>query len=375
MSHVDEGRLHALLDGALAPGTPEHRDVEAHLKQCADCRARLEAAREERAGASELLGLLGPDVIEGPAFDELKARGGPGSAPPVSTRRGRPWTGLPLAWAASIAVAIGGGWLGHAAWDRPGTMQSSSDTQATATGGELAREPAPVAEEGARAADPSTAADPDVAADVTGRVAAEAAPPASAPPARAEPAPVPGAAVLDFDALAEAAVDPDLVALARVLADAETRADAAGAWRPVTPAQAAVHLGQPAFEPAALPWDRMEAATVEGRALVRTQHPLADGETAELVQATWAGASPVHDVEGGGAAAAQERAARADLPTGPRPPDAADIDEAAMLFVPAAPPSPERAALAVHLAGTRLGLTLRAPGDRARLEALWTRMR
>src|SRR3989442_11997677 len=43
MSHVDEGTLHAYLDGALPPG--ERSQVDAHLAECRDCRERLAAAR------------------------------------------------------------------------------------------------------------------------------------------------------------------------------------------------------------------------------------------------------------------------------------------------------------------------------------------
>ena len=40
MSHVDEGLLHALLDGGLE-GTAELAEVEDHLSTCAECRQRL----------------------------------------------------------------------------------------------------------------------------------------------------------------------------------------------------------------------------------------------------------------------------------------------------------------------------------------------
>ncbi|PYO77356.1 MAG: hypothetical protein DMD67_06720 [Gemmatimonadetes bacterium] len=40
MSHVDDGTLHAYLDGELSP--PETQTVETHVVQCPACRTRLE---------------------------------------------------------------------------------------------------------------------------------------------------------------------------------------------------------------------------------------------------------------------------------------------------------------------------------------------
>src|SRR5439155_15691994 len=50
MSHVDEGTLHAYLDGELP--SSERVALEAHLAQCATCRAGLEEERALRARAS-----------------------------------------------------------------------------------------------------------------------------------------------------------------------------------------------------------------------------------------------------------------------------------------------------------------------------------
>ena len=52
MSHVDEGTLHAYLDGELPPS--ERAGLEAHIAQCASCRTRLsdERALRERIVAA-----------------------------------------------------------------------------------------------------------------------------------------------------------------------------------------------------------------------------------------------------------------------------------------------------------------------------------
>ncbi|NIP77733.1 MAG: hypothetical protein GWM90_00430, partial [Gemmatimonadetes bacterium] len=53
---MDEGTLHALLDGALRAESPDEADrAEAHLRACEDCRARYERAAELRDAATGVL--------------------------------------------------------------------------------------------------------------------------------------------------------------------------------------------------------------------------------------------------------------------------------------------------------------------------------
>ena len=97
MSHVDEGTLHAYLDGALPPD--ERAQVEAHLAACAECQERLAEARSLIARADALLALALP---------------GEKAAPPLHELRRRPlWWQVrwPVAWAASIMLAVGLGWM------------------------------------------------------------------------------------------------------------------------------------------------------------------------------------------------------------------------------------------------------------------------
>src|SRR5438445_19198 len=105
MSHVDEGTLHAYLDGELPPA--EARGVEAHVAECAACRDRLEEERALIARADELLGLAAPPDRATSPFNagDLK--------PPA-----RLWSQvrLPLAWAATVMLALGiGMYLGGGA--------------------------------------------------------------------------------------------------------------------------------------------------------------------------------------------------------------------------------------------------------------------
>lgn len=102
MSHVDDGTLHAYLDGELSPVEVEH--LEGHLAGCTACRSRLE---EERALIERAARLLGAAVPRGPTR----------AAPPLhqlERRRGIwPRVRVPLAWAATIVLALGLGWYGR----------------------------------------------------------------------------------------------------------------------------------------------------------------------------------------------------------------------------------------------------------------------
>ena len=145
MSHVDEGLLHAYLDGELSPA--EAQGVDAHLAQCPECRRRLEEERALIARAAELLALGAPPDRELPPF-----RAGDVKAPT------RLWwqVRLPLAWAATIALALGiGTYLGR---DTEPARRAETTTDAAAA---KPRTPAePVRELTRRAARTPPAAQP-----------------------------------------------------------------------------------------------------------------------------------------------------------------------------------------------------------------------
>ena len=118
MSHVDDGTLHAYLDGELSPA--EVQGVEAHLAQCPACRGRLDEERALITRAGELLALAAPPDRELPPFRA-------GDVKP-STRL---WwkVRLPLAWAATVAIALGiGTYLGRGVEQVP-QAPTASDTQ------------------------------------------------------------------------------------------------------------------------------------------------------------------------------------------------------------------------------------------------------
>lgn len=138
MTHVDDGRLNALLDGELESGEAEA--VQAHVAACPDCARRLEEAKRFLHEAADLLGALEPAAGAPAAGPEGASRPSrtakevaididgttqqspairpdlPGEAGPQLFRARAPrrrFDYSPLAWAATIVLAIGVGFLAN----------------------------------------------------------------------------------------------------------------------------------------------------------------------------------------------------------------------------------------------------------------------
>ena len=113
MSHITDGLLHAHLDGALGTDRAEEWLLaEAHLGVCEDCRRRLDEARQLRDTAGALLASASSPATDRPGFDRLVSLAGTGRA--ATPRRQRWWNSTSrLAWAASVMLAAGAGWLGR----------------------------------------------------------------------------------------------------------------------------------------------------------------------------------------------------------------------------------------------------------------------
>lgn len=129
MRHIADGALHAYLDGAhdQIGGPGEVEALEAHLAECAACRARLEAEREVGVRASEILAMGAPRATELPPFAALEgrrqpARAGEGAAAARGTpaRRPYPLRRTPLAWVATVLLALGAGWTARELLETPG---------------------------------------------------------------------------------------------------------------------------------------------------------------------------------------------------------------------------------------------------------------
>ncbi len=227
MSHIDDGLLHAYLDGALHAEDPaEAERVERHLAVCDDCRARLETAQRLRMEADLLLEAATPAELDMPPFEVIAARaastdtspnGDAGANTRIANRRRRLNVTRTLAWAASIVLALGMGWWARELAFQPGGLPqapanlhertpAASDALEAATPAPAAdhamqsSQPAPEREEqtsrqaaGATAfsgktANPTTASEPQAGAAAP-RQAAAGPPPASEPPKAAAQSP------------------------------------------------------------------------------------------------------------------------------------------------------------------------------------------
>jgi hypothetical protein len=183
MPHVDDGTLHALLDGALRAEDPARADsVEAHLESCPDCRALRDQAAALRAGATGILAALEPDAR--PDFQEVLTRAGHGVAATgagTGSGAGSPEAAAPralaggragrlrgqaqatraIAWAATVVLALGTGYLIRDLVE-PDAMSTTTRTAASPEWGAAERS-APEPSEPESSAPGLSAADRDLA--------------------------------------------------------------------------------------------------------------------------------------------------------------------------------------------------------------------
>lgn len=110
MPHLEDGRLHELLDGELDP--TEIGEIEAHLRGCPECARRLQEARTFLTEADGLIRKLDPPVISG------LPRPSPGAGLPPLAAHSRLLRYRKLAWAASIVLATGVGFSASELWHR-----------------------------------------------------------------------------------------------------------------------------------------------------------------------------------------------------------------------------------------------------------------
>lgn len=106
MSHIDEGPLHAYLDGETAGA--ERSGLEQHLEGCPECRSRLEEARVLRERSAGILSGSGPATVTPPPFEQVVARARAVEARQRVFRLNRLTA---LGWAATIVLAVGVGWI------------------------------------------------------------------------------------------------------------------------------------------------------------------------------------------------------------------------------------------------------------------------
>jgi hypothetical protein len=111
MRHVDDGTIHAWLDGQVTDPV-EAAWIEEHLRDCGACSAQFDEQRAIFEQTDALLAAAAPLADAGrPAFDALVAKAA--DAGPLTGRgtgpRFRQWI-VSASWAASIALAVAIGW-------------------------------------------------------------------------------------------------------------------------------------------------------------------------------------------------------------------------------------------------------------------------
>ena len=127
MSHLDEGTLHALLDGELE--TTEVAEIQAHLGSCSACGLRLREVKEflgeaDRLIAAVELGAAAASGAEPPAGAQREAVHPPGSASPAPSRPGRR--------ARATAPAATPRWRPASRWNEPPPVLLIPDNESAA---------------------------------------------------------------------------------------------------------------------------------------------------------------------------------------------------------------------------------------------------
>lgn len=293
MPHVEEGQLHAWLDGAYPAGDPELLAMRTHVQDCADCRNRLDEAQVVRERAGEILNLATPVVVEQPPFESLSDR-------QVRGRARRSYIPGParLAWAATIVVALGAGWLARGFLPAPGAGSAVMQESAADASAAQAAEPqstavtAPViADRMVEAAPPPNPPAPGVADARAGGSAARARSEAPAEAAGVRAAPPPASA-RDLAQTSKPVEDASL-AMEAVVTAAERplfatsrlpiiNAPAPTEWQTSTLEQAQQRYGTVLHVPG-LPVDNVATARSGSAVLVRLTQTLPDGAGLELL--------------------------------------------------------------------------------------------
>ena len=205
MSHLDEGTLHALLDGEL--DLHEVKEIQAHIGSCTACGTRLREVKEFHGEADRLVGVLElpttPSRRTGPADPEpalfgdspvdrrrtprnLPRTSGPVNEPPpllLPESAGYQRGGLirRMRWAALLLVTVGAGYLASRT-TRPSNYAFEGELVPVRLG-----DSAPVVSE--EEASPAARSDAEgESLQVAAKSAPQATPPA-APPAATKPAP------------------------------------------------------------------------------------------------------------------------------------------------------------------------------------------
>lgn len=304
MLHLDEGVLHAYLDGAESRNELREKNIERHLATCAECREALERARRVRDRAHEILGDAAPKSVTPMPLSELQRWAEARPAEPAPRRRVNTKA---LALAATVVLAVAAGWMtrgvltssgvGDQVGSSPQTL-ARADTVMAAAPAEPEPQPAsPAAAEPAAEDQPSLAA---VEAETSAVQTAEPIVTAEAPSAGDTTPPV----LVD-----ELRIAPPPVA-ARQAAPQAARQEAVrfggvGAWTTVNQGVAEVHLGSPIVTIPDLPVVTIGIGGAGPGPSVRVIQQLDTARTIELIMIR------AQEADAAGVASAVEREAAA----------------------------------------------------------------
>ncbi len=357
MSHVDDGLIAAWLDGALFAGDPKRTAFEKHLELCDECRERVEVERRIRDRAADVLRSAAPDAVRVEPFETMiaarlaaraAAEAGPAtrddvpgrvdSATPITSapsRRRRRF--VPLAWAASLLMAVSAGWFArmylparnasfNEVAERPAAGSDIAPPTVAPTADALRRGAAAPVRTGAAPPPPTVSREAGVAAAGGGAAAARDQAVGNLAAGEAKSALKSEAETRVADTvMAGGTMRPteETRRLANaMMADESTRAKAllvqpaspvafagetagepgpaldavrTARWMPVTEAVAAERLGRAPARIEDLPVDSLGAAPYAGGWMVRVVQRLGPGDaTAEIVQ--WPLAVPLNDL-------------------------------------------------------------------------------
>jgi hypothetical protein len=136
MPHLEDGLLHALVDGEVP--SAELAPIQAHLEGCAECRNRLEQTRSLAGESDQLIGFI--DV---PPSGE-RTRVSPVGVGPARARAGLPGWIKPVALAASLILAVAIGYAGGRTEMLQASAEGDSVIALASSSRPGAEEPAPV---------------------------------------------------------------------------------------------------------------------------------------------------------------------------------------------------------------------------------------
>jgi hypothetical protein len=242
MSHLDEGTLHALLDGEL--DLHEVKQIQAHIGSCAACGTRLREVKEFHGESDRLVGLLEmpstpsrrtaamvedqPEVVDQPAAPapppaqrRPPRMSGPAAEPPPLLLPENPDYGRSrllrrMRWAALVLVTVGAGYFGNqmrqsGSYDFDALPLPNVTTSDSASGAVLSSEEAAASSEPASTPAKDTSSPAEAKSEVDS-VPKRVAPRAQPSPAReSEPAAAgvaEAASRLDDSAFEDAAEEP-----------------------------------------------------------------------------------------------------------------------------------------------------------------------